>query len=121
MTPALNGCGSRRKLRGLRRRSIRLGFVIAALAQARLFANTSAQVEELRASHPAMPDYLNFIQPGRVGNKGALDANAVRRKASYGDALGRAVAAQTHNHALEWLQTLAVAFDNAIQHADCIP
>src|SRR5438876_11904080 len=67
-----------------------------------------------------MPDYLDFIQPGRVGDKGALDANAVRRKPSYGDALGRAVAAQTHDHALEWLQTLAVAFDNAIQHADRI-
>src|SRR5262245_47705770 len=67
-----------------------------------------------------MPAYLDFIQPGRVGDKGALDANAVRRKASYGDALGRAVAAQTHDHALEWLQTLAVAFDNAIQHPDRI-
>src|SRR4051812_46052661 len=100
MTPALNACRSRRKLRGLRCRRGRLGFVIAALAQARLLANASAQVEELRASHSAVPDYLDFIQPGRIGNKGALDANAVRRQAAYGDALGCAVATQTHNHAL---------------------
>src|SRR5512132_2017229 len=67
-----------------------------------------------------MPDYLDFIQPWRVSDKGTLDTNTMCRKASHRNALGRAVAAQAHDHALERLQTLAVAFDNAIQHADCV-
>src|SRR6266508_1757194 len=76
----------------------------------------AAQVIQLRAPHLALADDLDRIEPWRVQQERALDADAVRCDPPEGEVLINTAAAAANHHALEVLRALAVALDDA--HAD---
>ena len=68
-----------------------------------------------------MPDNLDVVEPRRIGNERAFDAHAVRCQSPHGKSLSGTAPAQAHHDTLEWLESLTVALDDAIHHANGIP
>src|SRR5688572_6705310 len=89
----------------------------AALPQRGCLADALAQEVQLGAAHPTVAHDLDLLDARAVDHERPLHADAARDLAD-GDRAGDAAAAQAHDGALEHLDPLLAALDNAGGHLD---
>ena len=92
--------------------------VAAALGDTSGLARAAPQVVELGAADTAIAGDFDLVDPGGVDEERSLDADAVGGDAADREVLVDPTAAAADHHALEDLNTLAVALDHLRMHAN---
>src|SRR6185369_14862669 len=76
---------------------------------------------QLSAAHLGIAENFHFVDARRAQQEGALHADAMGGQAPHGEVGIVAALAHADDDALEFLDALFVAFDDAQMHADVVP